>query len=71
MYIYIDVNFWMNFLKKSKINMVETVMHSLGLCGEPHIKLLDLAAFYSYIIENNVSLYVSNTWQKLKQLNYV
>jgi hypothetical protein len=51
--------------------MLETIIHSLGLCGEPHVKLLDLAAFYSYIIENNVSLYVSNTWQKLKQLNYV
>jgi len=39
--------------------------NSIGLCGEPHVKLLDLAAFYSYIIENNVSLYVSNTWHKL------
>jgi hypothetical protein len=51
--------------------MLEAIIHSLGLCGEPHAKLLDLAPFYSYIIENNVSLYVSNTWQKLKQLNYV
>jgi hypothetical protein len=25
--------------------MLETIIHSLGLCGEPHVKLLDLAAF--------------------------
>ncbi len=45
--------------------MLETIIHSLGLCGEPHVKLLDLAAFYSYIIENKnrISLYPYNTWQ--------
>jgi hypothetical protein len=46
--------------------MLETVIHSLGLCGEPHFKLLDIAPLYSYIVENNsVCLYASNTWHKL------
>lgn len=52
--------------------MLETVIHSLGLCGEPHVKLFDLVPFYSYIIENNrVCLYAINTWQKFKIKNYV
>jgi hypothetical protein len=47
--------------------MLETVIHSLGLCGESHFKLLDIAPLYSYFIENNsVCLYASNTWQKIK-----
>jgi hypothetical protein len=47
--------------------MIETILHTFGACGEPHPKLFDLAPLYSYFIENNVSLYVSNTWQKLNK----
>ena len=36
--------------------MVETILHTLGLCGEPHVKLVDLAPIYSYIIENKNAL---------------
>jgi hypothetical protein len=32
--------------------MVETILHTLGLCGESHPKLVDLASIYSYIVEN-------------------
>jgi len=47
--------------------MLESILHFFGFCGEPHLKLLDLAPFSMYITENikNVSLYVKNTWHFL------
>ena len=51
--------------------MIESILHTLGLCGEPHPKLFDLAYIYSYIIENkNAFAYtLNNTWQNL--INYL
>ena len=48
--------------------MLDTILHTFGICGEPHPKLLDLAYIYSYIIENkNAFAYtLINTWQKIK-----
>jgi hypothetical protein len=47
--------------------MVESVLHTLGFCGESHPNLLGITPFISYIIENNsVCLYAFNTWQKIK-----
>lgn len=42
-------------------------MHSLGICGEPHVKLLDFIPFYSYLTEYRVALAytLKNTWQHL------
>ena len=31
--------------------MVDTLLHILGACGEPHPRLFDIAYIYSYIIE--------------------
>jgi hypothetical protein len=47
--------------------MLETFLHTFGLCGESHPKLVDLVAIYSYIIENkNAFAYtLRNTWQNL------
>jgi hypothetical protein len=47
--------------------MVETILHTLGLCGETHPKLLDLFPFLSYISEYRTALAytLKNTWQNL------
>jgi hypothetical protein len=47
--------------------MIESILHTLGACGEPHPKLFDLGYIYLYIIENkNAFAYtLNNTWQKL------
>ena len=47
--------------------MIETIIHTLGFCGEAHPRLFDLAIFHSYIIENkNAFAYtLKNTWQIL------
>jgi hypothetical protein len=51
--------------------MVETVIHTLGICGEPHPKFFDLVYIYSYIIEykNAFAYTLNNTWQNL--INYL
>ena len=43
------------------------LLHIVGICGEPHIKLVDLVPIYSYIIEskNALAYTLKNTWQIL------
>lgn len=51
----------------SKRNIViDTLLHTIGICGEPHVKVVDIIPFYSYIVESNIGLYVNDSWQKLK-----
>jgi len=47
--------------------MIEAILHTFGLCGESHPKLVDLAAIYSYIIENKNTLAYTfkTTWQNI------
>jgi hypothetical protein len=40
--------------------MMETIIHTLGLCGENHLKLIDLVGIYPHIIENKNTF--KNTW---------
>jgi|FLOH01.1.fsa_nt_gi hypothetical protein len=44
--------------------MLDTMIHTLGLCGEAHPRLFDLVLFYSYIIENKNALTcaLKNIW---------
>ena len=45
--------------------MIDTILHTIGICGEPHVKVVDIIPF-SYIAESNIGIYVNNNWQKLK-----
>jgi hypothetical protein len=46
--------------------VIDTLLHTIGICGEPHVKVVDIIPFYSYIVESNIGLYVNDSWQKLK-----
>jgi hypothetical protein len=42
--------------------MLEALYHFLGICGEPHFKVVDLFQYYGPVIEtyNTFRTYVSN-----------
>ena len=47
--------------------MIETVMHTLGLCGENHPRVVDFLPIYSYLVEYKEAFAytLKNTWQNL------
>ena len=51
--------------------MVESILHTFGVCGEPHPKLFDIAYIYLYITEYRIAFAytLNNTWQNL--INYL
>jgi len=47
--------------------MIEIILHTLGLCGETHPKLIDFIPLSKYIIESRQALAYTfnNIWQNL------
>ena len=47
--------------------MIDIILHSLGLCGDSHPKIVDFHWIFSYIIENRTAFAYTlrNTWHKL------
>lgn len=47
--------------------MMEIFLHTIGICGDPHPKLLELAPILSYIYESKTAFAYTlrNTWQYL------
>ena len=47
--------------------MIDTAIHTLGLCGENHLKVIDIFPFYSYIVEYKQLLFYvfRRNWDRL------